>query len=750
MSLEPSLPALVRGLVRRLVAGLALCPALLGAQTLTGTATRAEDGTPVAGAIIVVRALDSDSVLANAVTGARGQFSVVIGREQIRVQALRIGQRPFDFGPVRLVTPPVPIAIVLPHEPIPLASMRTTASRPCEIGPEAGADIVTLLEESRKTLLASQLSPSEGRATAQVRLFRELRSIDGERITVLEESQRAGETAQPFRSLSADSLARVGYVTDERDGVVYRAPDAEVLLSDSFLARHCYRAVAGTGANAAWVGLAFEPSQHVDNFVDVRGTLWLDRSTGALRQIHFLYDTLPRALRRADLGGTIEFTHLDDGLVFISRWEIRMPRVTIERGVDLSGTRIGQQTRRLRLTGVQASGGEVVQMRQGDDLLFVGSSRAVDVDATSLAAAVAASGMTMESDTIATASTCTDVSGGEPTALVYGTVLRGDQRRVADAVVRAEWKQEFRQTGAFGWTWKTKQQSAFTASDGFFELCGIPRDRPVTIRAQLGDRRTRPLGVRVPALDGRLRVDLRFTTSAEETAPRGALRIAVRDAANHPIPFATITLNGGAIRVTNADGDLIVPNAPDSLAVSVRRIGYAAFDGKLARSDSAASQPQTIVLLPIAQRLATVSVNARGTSPLESRGFYDRVLRAQRGAFVAEFLTPEVLDTRNVARLSDMLVGRRYVAISRNPAGVRYAIGRAGCPMLVLLDGQVVQPEPGRGVAIDEIASATTIAAIEIYASTANAPAELVPLTGPNANGQGSCGIVALWTGSRE
>ena len=43
----------------------------------------------------------------------------------------------------------------------------------------------------------------------------------------------------------------------------------------------------------------------------------------------------------------------------------------------------------------------------------------------------------------------------------------------------------------------------------------------------------------------------------------------------------------------------------------------------------------------------------------------------------------------------------------------------------------------------------TTIAAIEIYASTANAPAELVPITGPNANGQGSSGIVALWTGGR-
>jgi len=40
------------------------------------------------------------------------------------------------------------------------------------------------------------------------------------------------------------------------------------------------------------------------------------------------------------------------------------------------------------------------------------------------------------------------------------------------------------------------------------------------------------------------------------------------------------------------------------------------------------------------------------------------------------------------------------------------------------------------------------VAAIEIYASAANAPAELIPLVG--AAQQGACGIVAIWTGSRR
>jgi hypothetical protein len=51
----------------------------------------------------------------------------------------------------------------------------------------------------------------------------------------------------------------------------------------------------------------------------------------------------------------------------------------------------------------------------------------------------------------------------------------------------------------------------------------------------------------------------------------------------------------------------------------------------------------------------------------------------------------------------------------------------------------------GTGIGFDEITSVGAVMAIEIYPSMANAPAELVPLTGG-----GSCGIIALWTGQRR
>ena len=81
--------------------------------------------------------------------------------------------------------------------------------------------------------------------------------------------------------------------------------------------------------------------------------------------------------------------------------------------------------------------------------------------------------------------------------------------------------------------------------------------------------------------------------------------------------------------------------------------------------------------------------------------------------------------------------------------------------MSVYLDGVLLRPEPQRGsggrnldfrpismVPIDDIVQVNSIAAIEIYASAANAPAELIPLAG--AAEQGACGIVAIWTGGRR
>src|SRR4051812_48056026 len=70
---------------------------------------------------------------------------------------------------------------------------------------------------------------------------------------------------------------------------------------------------------------------------------------------------------------------------------------------------------------------------------------------------------------------------------------------------------------------------------------------------------------------------------AQAEPPAGDRRwLVVIDTAGHPIPFASVTLNGGlGTRITDTTGSVhLGKNVKDTVRLTVRRIGYEAFDGK--------------------------------------------------------------------------------------------------------------------------------------------------------------------------
>lgn len=246
--------------------------------------------------------------------------------------------------------------------------------------------------------------------------------------------------------------------------------------------------------------------------------------------------------------------------------------------------------------------------------------------------------------------------------------------------------------------------------------------------------------------------------------------VSVVDAAGMPIPFAVVVAGNATARVADDSGRALVPSArADSIRFRVRRIGYQAFYGQLPRS---AENRYVVTLTALASTLATVTVKERASTPLANRGFYERVDRVQRGAIVGQFLTPEDLDEANASSVSAMLRRSRYARIvrsrpTRGPA-VTVILGRGGCGMNVVLDGQLltgtaqdeVEAEAstsinpggssrgrsgGNSPDIDQVIDARSVMAIEVYPSSANAPAELIPF-----GGDGACGIVAIWTGARR
>lgn len=248
-------------------------------------------------------------------------------------------------------------------------------------------------------------------------------------------------------------------------------------------------------------------------------------------------------------------------------------------------------------------------------------------------------------------------------------------------------------------------------------------------------------------------------------AAQGAIDVLVRDDAGQPVPYAVVRLKGGVQRIADDSGYVqLALAAKDSAELQVRRIGYKEFFGKVGR----AADGRFVVTLPVVARtVGAVTVTAAANTPLARTGFYDRVERVKKGAFSAEMVPPEELEFRNAMQVSRLLDGRRSVRVARNRNGQPVILGRGGCGMTIIVDGQrvsgtveenVVGEAPssinpagtrqgggGGGMTIDQVVNGTDVMAIEIYPSTANAPAELIQI-----GGRGSCGMVVIWTGARQ
>ena len=254
-------------------------------------------------------------------------------------------------------------------------------------------------------------------------------------------------------------------------------------------------------------------------------------------------------------------------------------------------------------------------------------------------------------------------------------------------------------------------------------------------------------------------------------APRTTVReVAVRDRGGQAIPYAVLTVSSGVNRVADANGIVELPSPvdADSVELVVRRIGYRPFGEWV----NVVEDGRFIVEMdPLPRALHPRTITERRDTPLARQGFYDRMERVRRGATVARFFTPEELDQRQVNRISGLLAGESYVKIERfNQRAI--LTGRSpGCALAVIVDGMRMsgmveelytregQDEVRRlgggqtgtsrflagRTSVDELMSAFSVAAMELYPTAAAAPIEL-----QRAAGNGWCGILAIWSGARQ
>ncbi len=330
-----------------------LLAAPLGAQAVSGHFVD-QAGAPVPSARVMLRD-ESGRTVHSALTDASGRFSLrapAAGRYVLRAE--RIGFATTTSGPLTLAAgEQATHRLVGGGQRVLLDAVVVEGATRCALRPGVSEETAVVWGEVRKAL---DLVSANGQAPLDpftVELFeREVDPRSG-RLSVDNRRRVEGVAHKPFVAVPTERLAQVGFIERDPSGMLYAAPDAEVLLSERFLEDHCFRLQTEGAPVPGLIGLAFEPVRG-RRVPDVQGVLWLDRASAELRQMEFQYTRPPVRGPRGVPGGTMEFQRLPGGRWITSNWVVRMP---VEAGLAEMYPAQGQ---RPRVVAIREVGGAVL------------------------------------------------------------------------------------------------------------------------------------------------------------------------------------------------------------------------------------------------------------------------------------------------------------------------------------------------------------------------------------------------------
>ncbi|MCG6954758.1 MAG: carboxypeptidase-like regulatory domain-containing protein [Gemmatimonadetes bacterium] len=291
-------------------------------QVVRGVVLEETAGRPIEGAMVVV--MDGEGhVAARILTDAAGRFVTKLPQPgAYRVRVDRIGYTSVTTDPFDVPGAGTFRRILVPIHPVELAGLDVSGAKRCEVRPEVGRATAIVWEEARKALEAAAWTLETDRYRYQLLHFVRYLDRDGRRTLEEYRNFSINPGRQAYVSRAAEELADSGYVQELVGGKLsYFAPDAEVLLSDSFLDTHCMKLEKGEDG---LVGLAFEPVKG-RKLPEIRGVLWMDATTAILTRLEYRYTNLGRGPAAGDAGGEVRFGHLPAGTWIVREWHIRMP-----------------------------------------------------------------------------------------------------------------------------------------------------------------------------------------------------------------------------------------------------------------------------------------------------------------------------------------------------------------------------------------------------------------------------------------
>jgi Carboxypeptidase regulatory-like domain len=172
---------------------------------------------------------------------------------------------------------------------------------------------------------------------------------------------------------------------------------------------------------------------------------------------------------------------------------------------------------------------------------------------------------------------------------------------------------------------------------------------------------------------------------------------------------------------------------PTKHLIKVRKLGYYVQYLSVVGSPGRALRA-SIAMESMGTTLKEIVVRADRIAP-RLRGFRDRAANNPYGQFV----TRDQMLEKGWPTVNDMLSHMRGVSLGVDAMNRQVPLGRAHCPMLVLLDGQ---PLELTDVALSALVNLNDLAGMEVYSGKMEAPLQFAygPVT------KLACGVVVFWT----
>jgi len=290
-----------------------------------------------------------------------------------------------------------------------------------------------------------------------------------------------------------------------------------------------------------------------------------------------------------------------------------------------------------------------------------------------------------------------------------------------------------------------REVPAKTAPSGWFAVCGLPSDRPLETRAELGSRATGFIEIRLPrrgvlVRDFDLGSDTVLAANLEKNAsPLGeSLRHGtahlvgtVADSAGRLLAGAHVTLWGSSTATTNADGRFSLDSLPSGTATVESQ--YLGFEPVRRVVDLAPARTDTVrfTMSKAVRVLAAVKIESK-MGLMRYQEFNER-----RKNGVGHYYTADDIAKAKPLMLSDffyMVPGVRVVPVS----GADFAListhgaGMADqcSPAIWINDAQLHQG------GLNELVRPDDVTGIEVY-DASNAPQRYRV---------GLCGVIIIWT----